>query len=55
MGWLVLRRAAEKRPPQHPDHRTWVKFGVQSRHFLSESQFGFEIRQEFATLAASGR
>jgi len=53
MGWLVLRSAAEKRPPQHPDQRTWVKSGVQRRTFSSESQFGLEIRQGFGKMAAS--
>ena len=53
MGWLVLRSAAEKRSPQHPDQRTWVKSGVQRRTFSSESQFGLEISQRFGKMAAS--
>ena len=53
MGWLVLRRVVEKRPPQHPDQRTWVKSGVQRRTFSSESQFGLENRQGFGKMAAS--
>jgi len=53
MGWLVLRRAAEKRPPLHPDQRKWVKFGVHRQAFSSESQVGFGIRQRFAKMAAS--
>ncbi len=53
MGWLVLRRAAEKRPPLHPDQRKWGKFFVRKQPFSSESQFGLEIRQGFGKLAAS--
>ncbi len=53
MGWLVLRRAVEKRPPLHPDQRKWGKFSVHKQPFSSESQFGFEIRQGFGKMAAS--
>jgi len=46
-GRLVLRRASGKRPPQHSKQRKSVKFGVHRQAFSSESQFGFEMRQEF--------
>ena len=52
-GWLVLRRAAEERPPQHSDQRKWVKLGVQRQAFSSKSQFGFEIRRGFGKMVAS--
>ena len=39
--------------PQQSDERKWVKFGVHRQVFSSESQFGFEIRQGFAKIAAS--
>jgi len=53
MGLLLLRRAAEKRPPQHSDERKWVKLSVHRQAFSAESHFGFEIRQRFAKMAAS--
>jgi len=53
MGWLVLRRAAEKRPPLYPDQRKWVIFGLHRQAFPSESQVGFEISQRVTTMAES--
>ncbi len=52
-GWLVLRRAAEERPPQHSDQRKWVKLGVHRQAFSSESHFDFDVNQRFAKMAAS--
>ncbi len=49
----VLRRAPGKRPPKHSVQRKCIKLGVRRQVFSSESQFGFQIRQRFAKIAAS--
>jgi len=52
-GWWVLRRAPGKRQPPHFDQPIRVEYGVHRQAFSSEPQFGFEMRQRFAKMAAS--
>ena len=51
--WLVLRRSAGNRPPQHSEERQAGRLRVQSEALSAAWTFGFEIGQESGRIAAS--
>ena len=52
-GWLVLRRVAGKRLPQHSEKRKVGRLSVQKRALSVAWSFGFEIGQDPGRVAAS--
>ena len=52
-GWLVLRRVAGKRLPQHSEERKVGRVSVQTRALSVAWSFGFEIGQDPGRIAAS--
>ena len=52
-GWLVLRRVAGKRLPQHSVERKWDGVGVQTQALSSDCPHLVDIGQRFGTMVAS--
>ena len=52
-GWLVLRRVAGKRLPQHSEERKVGRVSVQTRALSVAWSFGFEIGQDPGRIVAS--